>query len=270
MLVLRRDADARKPAPAGRLRVNRACETGHRVPCQSHRQAEAVAGGGCDPDRPVRVIQRLQHGAQPVVAVGVIQGEGAAFGGCAVFQCADLRRNRKVRQSSVHRSFLGGFGVTVGQHSFMQGQVGGNAGHVVVFMPRRAGNDPGQVHGVEEGHGAGGFARDTESFFQRIQQLHRGFGRIPGGVCRKAGEAAALAPMGDVVSHTAADKGDRSPLFCPYKGIFIGKIRVAEQQPVHFSVRAGRIPLPGRVCLPQGQQGSVVRRGSITYHGISP
>ena len=45
---------------------------------------------------------------------------------------------------------------------------------------------------------------------------------------------------------------------------------MAEQQPVHFIVRAGRIPLPGRVCLPQGQQGSVVRRDSITYHGISP
>ena len=41
---------------------------------------------------------------------------------------------------------------------------------------------------------------------------------------------------------------------------------MAEQQPVHFCIRAGGIPLPGGIFLPQIQQRCMICRDSVSYH----
>ncbi len=140
VLVLRRDADATKEAPAGRLRSKQIFWA--RPPCSLPKPP-----AGQRPSRAAAVTQTVSPGypacnmaSSPWWRLKGHTGRGAAFGGCAVFS-ARISGGIIVRQSSVHRSqFPGWFQCNRGPAilSCKREQVGGNAGHVVVFMPRRA------------------------------------------------------------------------------------------------------------------------------------
>lgn len=158
-----------------------------------------------------------------MAAGGIVQGDPIALGSGLLLLRADGIRHCKVRQCAVHRGFLSCFGVTVGQHAVMQWQVRGNAGHIVVLMPRRTGQHPGQVHRVEKGHRAGRSARGPERILQGIQQLSGSFRGIPLGLRYQAGKVTALFSAGDVIPYTATGKGHRPALFFPDKSMLIGK-----------------------------------------------
>ena len=62
----------------------------------------------------------------------------------------------------IHGHFGRGLAVAVLQHALIQRQIARDAGHVVVLMAGRAGDDPRQTDGIEERNGGYAFASLTE------------------------------------------------------------------------------------------------------------
>ena len=102
----------------------------------------------------------------------------------------------------------------------MQRNVQGDAGGVVVLMPRRAGDDPGQADGVKEGDGAVNPSRLPEGVLQRGKQQPGIFVgiRFPGQ--NHAADISPDVPLWDAVSGAAARKAENGVVFFQNKGVF--------------------------------------------------
>ena len=121
-----------------------------------------------------------------------------------------------------------------------------------------AGDDPGQVDGIEEGDGALAPPCPTEGMLQGIQQPGGVFFgiRLPGQ--KQTAEIPPDIASWNMVSGAAAHKARNGACFFQHEGVFRRKVRMLQQKRVKGFRRQRCIAAVDARGIPKGQHGGIV------------
>ena len=202
---------------------------------------------------PHGISERRYHLVHAAVDALFIPVYGVALRGH--FRRAFFHRGgvRKCRKIEIHRHFGRRLAVAEREHPLIKRYILRYAGHVVVPVAVRSGDDPRQTQGIEKRNGGHALSLRAEGILHSAEQQRGILRRVARLIKQHAAHIAAHRALRERIARAARGKAAKRALFFEHERALAAEGRVREQQFVQFTGVERRIPRRRARGIPQTQ-----------------